>query len=217
MTIYFIIGLGADERVFQNLVFPDQWKIVHIPWPELSPQETLQSYAIKISAVINANEDFVIAGLSFGGLLTIELTRILSPRLAIIISSIATRKELPFVYRIASSLHLNKLVPGTMINKIYPFTNWLFGVRTRNEKSLLKQIIHDTSPVFVSWAINEFIHWQNQERPSQLFHIHGTCDQLLPAKLTRADLLVAGAGHLMVYSQAGLVSGIIIDKINSID
>lgn len=41
MNLYFISGLGADERVFQKLTLPEQYKIHHIKWPELAEKESL--------------------------------------------------------------------------------------------------------------------------------------------------------------------------------
>lgn len=209
MNLYFISGLGADERVFQKLTLPDQYKINHIKWPELSENETLHSYCHKISELIDKSQEFSLIGLSFGGIVATELTKFLKPKLLIIISSVSTRNELPFYYKICGSLGLNKLAPAFIMNKVYPFTYWFFGVTEPEDKKLLKQVIKDTSPKFLKWAINEILNWKNKIRPNNLYHIHGTSDRLFPYKQTKADKAVENGGHLMVYTNADTVSNLI--------
>ncbi len=211
MNLYFISGLGADERVFQKLTLPEKYNINQIKWPELSENETLQSYCHKISKLIDTSQDFSLIGLSFGGIVATEITKFLKPKMTIIISSISTQNELPFLYKICRLLRLNKFVPAFTMNKVYPFTYWYFGVKELADKKLLKQVIKDTSPKFLKWAINEILNWQNEIRPTNLYHIHGTSDRLFPFSQTHADQAVKNGGHLMVYTNANTVSALIND------
>lgn len=209
MNLYFISGLGADERVFKKLTLPEQYKINHIKWPELSQNETLHSYCVKISALIDRSQPFSLIGLSFGGIVATEISKFLQPQATIIISSISTRIGLPIHYKICGWLRLNKLVPAFAMNKVYPFTYWYFGVTEPADKKLLKEVIHDTPTQFLKWAITEILHWKNESRPNNLYHIHGTNDKLFPFSITKADKAVENGGHLMVYTNADLVSDLI--------
>ena len=215
MNLYFISGLGADERMFQKLTLPEEFKINHVKWPELSDDETLQTYCIKISKTIDTSQEFIFIGLSFGGIIATEISKFLQPKLTIIISSIATRNELPFYYKIFGVLRLNKLVPVYLFNKVYPFTYWYFGVTQQKDKLLLKEIIHDTSPKFLNWAINEILNWQNNVRPDNLYHLHGTNDRLFPFKFTKADIGLKNCGHLMVHINANSISDLIKTRLIS--
>lgn len=209
MNLYFISGLGADERVFQKLTLPERYHINHIKWPELSKNETLHTYCHKISKLIDTSREFGLIGLSFGGIVATELMKIVTPKVAIILSSISTRQEMPIVYRLLGTLRLNKLVPAFTLNKIYPFTYWFFGVTKPEDKRLLKLVIKDTSSEFLKWAIHEIINWKNETRPDNLYHIHGTSDRLFPYKLTYANKAVENGGHLMVYVNANTISNLI--------
>ena len=209
MNLYFISGLGADERVFKKLTLPEQYIINHIKWPELSQNETLHSYCVKISALIDSSEPFSLIGLSFGGIVATEISKFLQPQATIIISSISTRNGLPIHYKICGWLRLNKLVPAFAMNKVYPFTYWYFGVTEPADKKLLKEVIHDTPTQFLKWAINEILHWKNEIRSDNLYHIHGTNDKLFPFSITKADKAVENGGHLMVYTNADSVSNLI--------
>jgi len=213
MNVYFLSGLGADERAFDKLSLPDNWKVIHIPWPAINDTETLVSYAQKIASYINTAEKFVLVGLSFGGIMAVELNKIIKPILIVIISSISTAYEMPFSFKIVAATKLNKLVPSVLLNKVYPFTYWYFTVKTKEEKLLLKQIVHDTATSFLRWAINEIIHWENTRRPENLFHIQGNMDRIFPYTKTKADILIKDGGHFMVYSHAKEISNLLVEKL----
>jgi pimeloyl-ACP methyl ester carboxylesterase len=216
LTVYFISGLGADERVFQKLQLPINWNIKHIVWDEISINETLQSYCLKLSKQINVEDDFSLVGVSFGGIVAIELSKIFKPRKTIIISSITSNKQLPTLYKLISFCKLQKLVPTILLNKAYPFTYWFFGVMKTEEKLLLKQIINDTPQRFLKWAINEILSWKNKFIPQNLTQINGDNDKIFPMKSIATTHIVEGGGHFMIYNKADEISKILIDNISNL-
>ena len=76
MNLYFISGLGAEKRIFQNLVLPEVFKIHYIEWVAVSENETMESYCRRLSTQINQQEPFSIVGLSFGGVIAIEMSKV---------------------------------------------------------------------------------------------------------------------------------------------
>ncbi|MFM7429620.1 MAG: hypothetical protein ACKO1F_06940 [Flammeovirgaceae bacterium] len=100
-------------------------------------------------------------------------------------------------------------MPSSLLNKVFPFTHWYFGTKTKEEKILLKQIIHDTSPLFLKWAINEILHWKNVERPDNVLLINGTRDRIFPIDKLNVDFKIENGGHFMVYSEAKKISNIL--------
>ncbi|MEJ0082498.1 MAG: hypothetical protein WDM78_16440 [Puia sp.] len=75
MNLYFISGLGADKRIFQNLVLPEVFKIYYIDWVTVSENESMESYCRRLSSQINTLEPFSLVGLSFGGVIAIEMSK----------------------------------------------------------------------------------------------------------------------------------------------
>jgi hypothetical protein len=213
VTVYFLSGLGADERVFQKLKLPQEWKVKHLSWLNTLENENLTSYCSRLSKLIDTREEFALIGLSLGGIVATELSKIVQPKIIIIISGISTKYELPAGFKILGWLKLNKIVPDYFLNKTYPFTYWFFGTKTSEEKLLLREIIINTSPEFLKWAINEILYWRNTQRPDNLFHIHGTKDKIFPCKKVKADIKIKNGGHFMVYSHAPVVSKLLREKI----
>ena len=217
MTVYFISGLGADERVFQRLVLPNEWESIHIKWPIIEPKETLQSFSKKIAQQINISQPFAVVGCSFGGIVATELKALLPPHQTIIISSVSVRKELPLSYKLLGALRINKIVPKHFLNKVYPFTYWYFGLQNSSDQQLLKQIMLDTPTHFLKWATHEIIHWKNNNRPEKLFHIHGNGDRIFPPAGLKIDYTIPDAGHFMIHTHAAEVSKVLREQINNTD
>jgi hypothetical protein len=192
--------------MFQRINFHDAIKVVHLDWLEPNNNESLEEYCYRFSNLIGNSELFSIAGLSFGGIIAIELTRYLNPEHVILLSSPGSRKELPTKYRLMGLLRLHKFVPTSFLKTPTPIVYWLFGAHKDQDKILLGQILKDTSPTFLKWALDKVLRWKRTEVPDHVFHIHGTKDRIIPYKATEVDIAIEGAGHFMVYTHAERVS-----------
>ncbi|MCB0541677.1 MAG: alpha/beta hydrolase, partial [Bacteroidetes bacterium] len=91
MKIFGISGLGADERVFKKLTL--NYNINTVKWLKPHKKEELKNYIKRLSVEIDDSQPFVLIGVSFGGIVAIELSKILKPEAVIIISSICNDKE----------------------------------------------------------------------------------------------------------------------------
>jgi hypothetical protein len=107
------------------------------------------------------------------------------------------------------SLKIHKLIPGYFLKKVNFLTFWFFGTKTFEEKNLLRNIISNTSVEFLSWAINSLLVWQNPIRISNLVHIHGYNDRILPLNKTNADFKIIDGGHFMIFSNANEIGKIV--------
>lgn len=206
MTLYFISGLGADARAFQRIQFSKPIDIVHIQWIEPESKETFDHYCRRLAVQIDETKDFSLVGLSFGGMIAIELAKFLKPKKIILISSITNRNQLPLLYRMIGMLKLHRLLPGSLLKKPTFLMYWLFSLRKEDEKQLLSDFLKDISPNYLKWAIDQVLTWKNTFTPEHLFHIHGDKDRALPCRLTNPEKVVAGAGHFMVFTHAKEVS-----------
>ena len=217
MNLYFISGLGADDRAFDQLVFPDSWRITHLEWIPVQKNETLQSYARKFALRIDTNEPFTLIGLSFGGIMAIEINQIIKAQNLILISSIVTKNELPPFMKFVKFTRINRIIPASWFNMVFPFTYWYFGVKKEEDKKLLDQFIRNSPASFIKWAIHQIIHWKNHERPKNLYHIHGINDKVFPCQYVQADCLVNRGGHLMIRDDATSINKAIMNHLEQIN
>jgi len=199
--IYLISGLGADKRVFSKLELGDL-KVVHLDWIEPLKNESLKSYAKRLSERIDDTQEFYLLGVSFGGVVAQEIAKILSPKKLFIISSLKHQSELPSVYKLGRILM--PFVPGFLFTVPMPFFRFTFGVNGESWK-LLKKIIRDQDPKFMRWAIGALLGWTQEGNINcESIRIHGTKDRVLPQ--TGNARLVDGGGHFMIYNRAEEVS-----------
>jgi pimeloyl-ACP methyl ester carboxylesterase len=209
-VIYLLSGLGADERVFQNLDFKGR-PCQFIQWIEPQRHETMAHYASRLSAQIQTANPILI-GVSFGGMLAVEMAQQIKCRQVILLSSAKNSHEIPRLYRFFGQIQLHKLLPVALLKWANPLTYWLFGMQTPAEKALLKAILHDTDPVFLKWAIHAIVSWKQKKSPAGILHIHGDRDRILLLQHpSGVDDVVPGGGHLMVLNKSDIINTL-LDK-----
>jgi len=207
--VYFLSGLGADERAFAYLQLPGI-EMIYLNWMEPLPQETMQQYALRMARRIKT-PNAIIVGLSFGGMMAMEIAKHIAVRQIILISSAKTRQELPPYFRLCRYLPLHKLLPLDRIGLQPTIMRFFFGARTPNQQEILKQIIQNSIKGFNKWAIHQVVNWQNQTITAPVFHLHGNADNLLPLRYVNADYIIEGGDHFMIGAKAKKVSEVLLN------
>ena len=205
-VFYLIPGLGADERVFQFLRL--QGEVHVLRW--LSPQsstEGLPHYAARLAAAIPLEQVCWLVGVSFGGVLALEVAQLRPLARVVLISSFMGPSELPWLGKLARATGLYHLVPPQLLPRLPRVAKWFFGVKTGHDYQLLRQILRDTDPGFTRWAIARLLQWPGRTLPAAIC-IHGTEDRLLPAGTAHSQYILPG-GHLIIISQAAEISRIL--------
>ena len=192
-------GLGADERVFQRLVFLG-FSTTFIKWLVPHDSETIEQYARRLLCQITTTKPILI-GLSFGGIIAVEIAKQIDTEKIILISSAKTRNEIPFYYRFVGQLRLHKLLSAKLLKSSNFITNWFFGTTSSEfAKQVLKQVLIDTDPTFLKWAIDKIVCWTNITQPQNIFHIHGANDRIIPLKFVKCNVTIKNGGHLMILN-----------------
>ncbi len=208
MKAYFISGLGADHRAFERLELPSGYQVIHIPWLSLAAGETLQTYSQKMSLNIDTKDPFVLVGLSFGGMVSVEISKIMKPEKLILISTAATNSAFPVLFKVAAWLNLDTILPADSFKLIRRMSYWFFGAKDKSTKRLLDYFFSNTTPQFLNWAVSQIVHWKNTYRFPNTVHVHGRGDKIFPASRSNADYLVSG-GHLCVFTNSGEINSIL--------
>ena len=207
MTVYFISGLGAGKKAFQNVNLPAGYQAVYLDWITPVKNESLSEYARRFSELIN-EEKFILIGLSFGGMMASEIAKIKTPERVIIISSIAESGELPWYYRSAGKLNLHNLVPMNLL-KGASILKRLFTAETREIKAVLNEYARTADPFLVRWSLNAMLKWEHKGKLPCVVQLHGTADRLLPLKYTHPDFKIKKGGHLMVLNRSSEINKIL--------
>lgn len=143
-----------------------------------------------------------------GGMMASEIANRLNPRVTILISSVPSSKHLPFYFKAAGALKLQKAVPISLV-KSAAVVKRFFTAETDDDKKMVRQIIKESDNYFIRWAMNAILKWDNETIPSSYIHIHGTRDEVLPVRFTKPTHILPKAGHLMIMTKAKEVNSIL--------
>jgi pimeloyl-ACP methyl ester carboxylesterase len=220
VSVYCLSGLGADERLFSKLQLPGV-ELHFVKWQVPHPSDTLETYALKLSAQIT-HQEVVLLGVSFGGMLASALLQrqALGAQLpfsiskAFLVSSCSHAAQLPWYITLAGRSGLCHAVPY----RLAQHTNWLnrfiFDFRSSGEELYFKRImLQQTHSSLLRHAIRMIGCWKQNTRPPGIIHIHGTADKLLPFRLVQADYAIEKGGHFMIWNRAAEISEILSRQI----
>ena len=220
--IYCISGLGADERIFSKLTLSGV-ALTPLQWIRPEKDEPIEAYARRMTAQVQvaatsqtpalANSHSgqpspILMGVSFGGMMALEIAKYYPAAKVILLSSVKCRKELPGWMRLAGNLGLNRLIPHHTPRWTRLESDFL-GTESEEEVQLVREFMKTADPIYLRWALGQVINWQNNWQPASLAHIHGTNDKTFPLKNINATHVVPGGGHFMVMNRAKEVSTLI--------
>ena len=91
--VYFMPGMCANSLIFERITLSPNFKPHYLSWISPLQNESLRNYVLRLSKYIK-HENSVLIGVSFGGVIVQELSKILKIKKVIIISSVKSNKEL---------------------------------------------------------------------------------------------------------------------------
>ncbi|MBW7889612.1 MAG: alpha/beta hydrolase [Chitinophagaceae bacterium] len=212
-TVYCLCGLGSDERIFSKLNW-DGVDVHYLPWIMPSAGESLSAYAVRMSESIE-DENATLIGVSFGGMMSIEIAKVRKIYKVVLISSVSNRLQLPGWMRLFGKMNADSLLPRKSLfsfrpTKIFePLENYFLGASTEEEKKLVHEYRANVDPVYLKWSIHQVLRWNNEWQPPALYHIHGDKDRIFPYSLVTPTHTIPSAGHFLVYQEAERVSAIL--------
>lgn len=206
-TIHCLSGLGADQRIFQKLSIPG-YNLVPVPWCDFDKHDDLPCYAQKMAAQIHEEEP-VIMGVSFGGMLASEIAKIRPVKKTILISSAKDAGEMPPVGGFVKFMIDHGVVPVGIAKVRSKQIFRRFGAESEEEKDLLMSILKGTDNAFARWSMKAISNWKSTTHVRGILHIHGTADRMIPAKLVKPDYWIEAGTHFMVYHNAKEISALI--------
>ena len=206
--LYLIPGQGGDHRLFQNIEFPGyetQVIILETPYKK----ERLPEYARRLISQIDTTQPFSLIGVSFGGMIAVEMTKVLNPEKVIIISSAKTKDELPWKYKVVKSIRLYKLFNGKILKKAANIARPMFEPDSKKDHETFSAMIDDKDPKYLKRAVVCLIRWDNTEYRKDIIHIHGTEDNTIPIKNINNVVRVEGASHVMIMTEGERIGALI--------
>lgn len=201
--------MAADARLFepQRYAFP---RLVVPPWIEPEPREPLREYAARLACTVASYSPALVGGVSFGGLVAMEMAVCLGLPSCVLISSVRTPAELP--WRLRALRPLARLGP----ERLAVAADW---VSRRSAQSIgrvtarrIGQLLAPESS-FLRWACWAALDWNPSPDARRLrtWQLHGSADRTFPIRQTRPDTVVQGGGHLLTLTHPREVNAFLAD------
>ncbi|SMD33091.1 Alpha/beta hydrolase family protein [Reichenbachiella faecimaris] len=207
MKVYCLSGLGADTSVFELLKINNPK--VYVEWIPSFQWESMTAYARRLCDQVDDSEPFVLLGVSFGGMLAVEMNKYIQPQKTILVTSLARTSELPLWIRWIAKTRLNRIIPSFLFGSNPKWLIWYFGIKSEQGKKMVTAIAKKTDRAFTKLCIDKVLSWRNERLPENLIRIHATKDLLLPAPKGIKGIDLEGAGHFAIVENASEISVIV--------
>jgi len=207
-VIYAIPGLGCNKWIYENLKVKGH-SIKVLDWPPVKRHFTLKDYANEFLKQMDLTHEFYLMGVSFGGMLCIELGEVTEPEKIILISSAKNKNEFPNYFSVFKYFPVHLLLPESLHRKIALLSWKLLGFH----KGLLpefNQMIKSMPENHFRYCINYIVNWDRKSNSKPVIHIHGNGDKLLKYhKIKNVNYTVSNGSHAMVFTRSGEINQIL--------
>jgi len=203
LPIILLPGLNGDARIFapQALAFPS---LTIARWIPPAESESLADYARRLAGALDPGCPCLVGGVSFGGIVAMEMARHLHARACVLIASSRDPNGLPKAVRL--------LRP---IAAVVPSTALTWAIRSGWESATplapaCARRIARLSPeemTFRRWALQAVLTWRGVRSPAcPVLQIHGERDATFAANRSKADVILPGAGHMLTLTHVEQVN-----------
>ncbi|MGC6430971.1 MAG: alpha/beta hydrolase [Jejuia sp.] len=196
--VYLIPGMAASPLIFEHISLPkDQFEIHKLEWFLPERNETLSHYALRMTKEIK-HKDIVLLGVSFGGVLVQEMSKYISVKKLIIVSSVKSKNELPTPMQLAKSTKIYKLLPTNLASRIDLLAKYAYGDKIKKRLNLYKMYLSVSDQQYLDWAIESMLNWSQEDYNPDIIHVHGDDDSVFPIKNIDNCIIVKNGTHAMI-------------------
>ena len=175
--------------------------------------EKITNYSKRLSRLI-VHENPILIGVSFGGLIVQELSKIINTRKVFIISSIKTNKESSVSMKFAKKTKSYKLLPVNWLDDFENLIAFVFGPRIKRRVDLYRKYLSVRDKNYLEWSISTIVNWEQEKPIENVVHIHGTRDLIFPVINLKNYIPVEKGDHAIILKRADWLNKFFEKKLN---
>jgi len=202
IQVYFVPGMAANAKIFEYIKLPESdFEIHYLEWEIPLEKESMESYALRMTKKVT-HENPILLGVSFGGILVQEMSRFISTKKVVVISSVLHENEYPYRMKFAKRTKVYKLVPTHLFSDVEKMVKYAFGETIKGRAELYKKYLSVSDEKYLTWAIEQIVNWRQTQKLTNVVHIHGDKDKIFPVKNIKGNVIqVKNGTHIMIINK----------------
>lgn len=208
INYYLIPGMGADHRIYEGFHL-EHGQVHYLDWVDPEAAANMSDFAGLIARRIQT-ENNILIGSSMGGMMAVELSRLVHPLATILISAPTGRHQFPQILKTVRMLRVHKAVNHRSIRYLYRLADTFMGFKNENQRQMFYEMMNALGPRFIHFSVGAVLEWSNREEPQgKYLQIIGSKDVLFDYRRMVSPVVLEGGGHFSAFDRADEVSAII--------
>ena len=199
--VYFMPGMSANSLIFERIKLPSKFHSHFLEWIPPLKSESLKDYSVRLSKSIK-HQNPILIGVSFGGLIMQEVSKIINAKKVIIISSVKSRKELSNSMKFARKTKSYKFLPLSWIDDFENLIAFVLGPKIKNRVNLYRKYLSVRDQKYLDWSIDKIVNWDQEQPIKNVIHIHGTYDLIFPIINLKNYIPIEKGDHAVILKRA---------------
>jgi pimeloyl-ACP methyl ester carboxylesterase len=213
--LYLVPGFLTDKTIYKSFLEDDRFDVEVLEFiSTLSKEETIESYASRLFETIDKTQPFSILGTSFGGLLAVEISKIVKPEKIIFVSSAKNRKELNPLMKVSGSSNLLDFVSDSFVKKTittgYSIGKKLVTPIKEIHSEDIENMVNRIDGRLEKWIIKKINNWQGENPIVNYLHLHGDKDPVFPIKNIENCITIKGGTHNMIVNKSEEIKELVL-------
>lgn len=200
--VYFMPGMAANSSIFEHIQLPkDKFETHFLDWTIPAKGINITDYAKEMCGLVT-HKNPVLIGVSFGGILVQEMSKIIAVQKVIIVSSVKSKIELPKRMLFARYTSIHKVLPTGLVKNVELLAKYAFGETVTKRLALYERYLSIRDKWYIDWCIHEMVNWQQVTPSKGLIHIQGDKDAVFPLSNIKNCIVVNNGTHTMIIHRA---------------
>lgn len=199
--VYLMPGMAANPSIFEYIKLPkNQFEVHWLEWKIPIKKESLEDYAKRMIKEVK-HDNVVLLGVSFGGMLVQEMSKYMTLKKLIVVSSVKSHHELPKRFKLLKYTKAYKFLPTQLVGNIDLLAKYAFGETIKKRVELYKKYLSVNNKAYLDWAIEQVVCWDQDAPNPEAIYIHGDNDFVFPHSCTDNCIIIKGGTHIMIINK----------------
>jgi len=215
-SLYLVPGFLTDKTIYKDFLLDERLNCQVLEF--ISPvdkEESIENYAKRMAEKIDTNNTIVLLGTSFGGILSIEISKHISVEKIIFISSVKNRGEMNSLMKIKNSSKLLDFIPDSLVKKTieagYGIGSKIVPDIKEIKSDEIGEMIHNINGTLEKWIIKKINTWKGENKVEDFLHLHGDKDPIFPVKNIKNCERIKDGNHNMIFTKSELIRNRVVE------